>query len=887
MSNHDAVRRSALLRAAILGLMFHGGAALAADLNAVRDFDIQPQRLDAALLQFSKQSDMQVIGATAAIEDIQTKGVSGKLTNRQALEALLRGTRLTYGPIGERSVRITHLKRTSATGASPGGDARLQLARAFSDDEARDEAKHSTETASGDAVVEAEELIVTGSRVKGAPPVSPVTTITQMEIKQAGYSDLGEVIRDLPQNFSGGQNPGGAVQVYSGPGNGNATGGSALNLRGLGPDATLTLLNGRRLAFNGGGQAIDISAIPVEAVDRIEVVADGASALYGSDAVAGVANVILKRDYEGAAVRARYGASTDGGADQQQYSIVGGRTWGSGGFIASYEYKQDEPIYAHERSYLRYMEDPYMLYPELERNNFLFSVHQDLSDSVTLSLDSLYNDRSQFAVQNVSILSVGIVDNASCIISPALSFSVGQNWSLEVAGTYGEDEMRRAQSYYFLDGAFASSSQSTTRNIVESLDIGAEGSVLRLPGGDARLAVGVGSRRNEIVIDAGSSGIDGDQRSRFAYAELHLPLISAKSSIAFADRLSLNVAARYEDYDGIGDIATPKVGLVYSPTADFELRASWGRSFKAPTLTQRYSENYVYLYLLSQFGEEGYPEDAAMLAINGGSKDLVPEEATTWVGTLALHPRATPGLEAELSYFSVKYDKRVLSPYAANQTVFTNPELLDFAYLSPSSELQQQFIGLAPTGLTNLSGRDYIPENVVVLQDGRFTNVSFQRIHGVDLALRYRIEFQTSDLQLTGSASWLQSEQRTLPTSPSFDLAGMVFNPPHLKARVGATWSGNQWTVATFLDHSGGIRNTFTGSGAKTAAMTTLDASVAYRGESATGVLRDVELILAVQNLLDREPPHMEPRDEYFMSYDPTNYSPLGRFVSVSVAKRW
>src|SRR5690606_39717167 len=65
------------------------------------------------------------------------------------------------------------------------------------------------------------------------------------------------------------------------------TGGSSLNLRGLGPDATLTLLNGRRMAYSGFVQAVDIGAIPVEAVDRVEIVADGASAIYGSDAVGG------------------------------------------------------------------------------------------------------------------------------------------------------------------------------------------------------------------------------------------------------------------------------------------------------------------------------------------------------------------------------------------------------------------------------------------------------------------------------------------------------------------------------------------------------------------------------------------------------------------------
>src|SRR3546814_1212331 len=74
---------------------------------------------------------------------------------------------------------------------------------------------------------------------------------------------------------------------------------STLNLRGLGPDATLTLINGHRIAYDGAFQGVDISAIPLAALDRLEIVADGASALYGSDAVGGVANIILRRDFDG------------------------------------------------------------------------------------------------------------------------------------------------------------------------------------------------------------------------------------------------------------------------------------------------------------------------------------------------------------------------------------------------------------------------------------------------------------------------------------------------------------------------------------------------------------------------------------------------------------
>src|SRR3546814_11513015 len=113
----------------------------------------------------------------------------------------------------------------------------------------------------------------------------------------------------------------------------NTSGGSSANLRGIGQDATLTLLNGRRMSYGSNDQAVDISAIPVEAVDRLEIVTDGASAIYGSDAVGGVINVMLKRDFDGVAVGTRYGQATEGGLAHHASTVHPGPPWSPGGWI--------------------------------------------------------------------------------------------------------------------------------------------------------------------------------------------------------------------------------------------------------------------------------------------------------------------------------------------------------------------------------------------------------------------------------------------------------------------------------------------------------------------------------------------------------------------------
>src|SRR3546814_7062040 len=104
-------------------------------------------------------------------------------------------------------------------------------------------------------------------RIRGGQTTSPITTISRRDAERAGQTDLGQVIRDLPQNFSGGQNP---TIAPTGQGSfSNVSGSSTLNLRGLGPDASLTLLNGHRVAFDAISQGIDISAIPLAAIESV------------------------------------------------------------------------------------------------------------------------------------------------------------------------------------------------------------------------------------------------------------------------------------------------------------------------------------------------------------------------------------------------------------------------------------------------------------------------------------------------------------------------------------------------------------------------------------------------------------------------------------------
>ena len=178
------------------------------------------------------------------------------------------------------------------------------------------------------------EIVVTGSRIRGVGAVGQnVISVDRGDIIKAGAQTTGDLLRQVPQvvNLGADESHGGAQN-----GTANVTSGTGINLRGIGPAATLVLLNGRRLPNSGTqGQFTDPSVIPTIAVQRVEVVADGASAIYGSDAVAGVVNFILRNDYQGLETDARYGFGD--GYSEYQVSALGGVHWASGHAMLAYE----------------------------------------------------------------------------------------------------------------------------------------------------------------------------------------------------------------------------------------------------------------------------------------------------------------------------------------------------------------------------------------------------------------------------------------------------------------------------------------------------------------------------------------------------------------------
>lgn len=316
-------------------------------------FDIAAQSVEAALIEFSKQADVQVM-VGGALTGQKTEGVKGKLSVTDGLDQLLKNTGLEYQAKGN-TITVRSMKNARADvvilplrdeARLVSSDARGEVARQGDSSSAQNSPTLKPEVLA--------EVVVTGTNIKGvAAAGSNIISLDRVDIEKTGVATVQEVMKLLPQNFGGGANENTRVQfgnVSDPAAQSNVADSSSINLRGLGSSATLVLINGRRFSPGGtGGLFVDVSSIPLSAVERIDVLADGASAIYGSDAIGGVVNFILRKDYEGAETGARFGSVTSGGSSEYQISQVLGTSWGNGHGLLSFEHYKREALAGSER----------------------------------------------------------------------------------------------------------------------------------------------------------------------------------------------------------------------------------------------------------------------------------------------------------------------------------------------------------------------------------------------------------------------------------------------------------------------------------------------------------------------------------------------------------
>lgn len=305
--------------------MVLAAASTYAQSDEVLTLDIPAQDAGSALLKLAASSNMQIMLPDGAGTRVEVDGLKGEYRFEEALAALLTGTGLKHEFAGENVVVIQEVERAG-------------------EPEAADEAP----PADDEAPIELPDQTVTGTRLKGVDPASPLVVIQREDIERGGFSSLEDVFRTLPQNHSSITSFSAVQQQRERGVDGidrlqSPIGASGINLRGIGSRSTLILVNGRRKAAagQGNGAYTDISSIPLSQVERIEVLLDGSSAVYGADAVAGVVNIILRNDYEGAILQARHEGSSSG-ADLTRLNASKTFRWDSGFLSLSADVAEDE-----------------------------------------------------------------------------------------------------------------------------------------------------------------------------------------------------------------------------------------------------------------------------------------------------------------------------------------------------------------------------------------------------------------------------------------------------------------------------------------------------------------------------------------------------------------
>ena len=313
-------------------LAFAAATAFAQAHGPGIDFSIVPQPLSSALIEFAKQANVQVLTAGSNLENARTRGISGKYSAREALNRLLDGTAF----VPEFTDPATVVIKPSAT--RPAAPARSVQARSG----ARE----------GDPPpAELEQVTVTGSHIPRAQieGPAPITIISAKDITERGFATTADIMTSLSQNL-------GAVDNNQNT-SGFSNGALAVDLRGLGPNHTLILINGRRIAdypqsYGGESNFTDITNIPASMIDRVEILTGSASAIYGSDAISGVINFIMKKKADGTTLNFRSGDTQHGGAASQRFTLTSG--WSNDKFDSTFgvELYNQNPLWAYQRSFL-------------------------------------------------------------------------------------------------------------------------------------------------------------------------------------------------------------------------------------------------------------------------------------------------------------------------------------------------------------------------------------------------------------------------------------------------------------------------------------------------------------------------------------------------------
>lgn len=440
---------------------------------------------------------------------------------------------------------------------------------------------------------------------------------------------------------------------------------------------------------------------------------------------------------------------------------------------------------------------------------------------------------------------------------------------------------------------FVTSGWETRRTIgrLDTASVTADGALFRLPAGPVRLAVGAQLREEHLktIGLSATSGVTpvanfsryGERTVGALFAEARAPLFGADNRRTGLERLDLSLAIRREHYEGGATSTVPKLGLVWSPIQDWNLKATYGESFRAPSLGELTDAQRVTPVNITV----GASTILTLLRY-GGNPDLQPETAKSWTTGLEYAPAAHPDIRLNATLWNTTFKGRIGQPAINNlSTVLTAPDLAPFRqFISPTTNpadlaLVKDLLKQASSSVAGL----YAPEAYLAIADARYVNTGDFFVRGLDVSGTYGLRINGDPLVLTGNLSWMLSYKRKITAAAEgVELAGMAEYPADLRARLSATWSHGPYSLTGSLNHLGDLH---TVAGPRIPSQTTADLQLQYAAKARSGFAKGLVVALTIQNLFDSDPPFYD--SPVGVGYDPANYDPSGRVVALQLTKAW
>jgi len=836
--------------AAILAALAAPGAALAQ--AATYNFDIPSQDLGAALRTFAREAHQQISFNGAAVSGKQSPALNGAYSADDALRQLLSGSGLNYRltPSGVWVV--------GPSGAAGGAN------------------EAAVPSPAGESTATVEAVVVTGTNIRGGVTASPVISYDRTAIEQSGYIDTTSFLSAIPQNWAGATSPSSLIshpdiRSDAQPGENGA------NLHGLGARATLTLIDGHRMAPADFGAFTDVNAIPLTAIDHIDVLTDGSSALYGGDAVAGVVNFVLRKHMEGAETVADVGGVTKGGMRQDRFSQSFGLDWTGGAGIFAYDYNDETALRAYSRGFTPPANKTSDLTPRQFVRNLFAHATQTVNDRLDFYFTGLATHRS--TSDTSLIFGSGHTGVDEVMALAGAHYQLNRRWDIDLS----VDSSGYREHIIQLNGVKVTE-DATGNTATTSGELLVNGRIFTLPAGDIKTAFGGELRRETSGLRVNTKGSGPPKRIArdvsALFAELDVPIFSSANARPLLQELTLTGAGRWEHYSDFGDTANPKFGIRWKPGHELLLRATDGTSFNAPTLREASLQGTTQTIVWPEADPTTGGITNALLVL-GYAKHIGPEFARTKTIGGDYEPDWAKGLKLSATWFETRYANRIGTPPGLPFSALSNPLYASEILRNPTPA--QVAATVAGTQYFSIG----LPlSSVGAIVHGEDQNLSSEDIKGWDLGATFIHALGAGTLTLAFNGEHIDSFMVKLTAAvPATEVGDTAFNPAKWKTRTTASWTWREWTFGGSLNTIGSYTNNLVPPPyPRVKAYDTVDGQISYRFSTHMQPLSGLMASVSIIDLFDTQAPAVAGSPSGF---DPTNASPLGRVWTVSLRKRW